>query len=424
MNFHSLDNLTQLQDKQQLAMRLLESISAIVEVINTRRLPYNNRLDLILQIILQYLGVEHGSIMIIGRGRKLVVEAASRKELINFSQPLDGETISALVARSGETEFIKDITKDKRFPNREGKGNYRTKSLLSVPIKHDNKVLGVINVTDKCGDKDLLQEDISYLLNFSSLVLSLITQQKMLLEIKQQRNSLKKKNQELQKGQLLQAELSRMLLHDIKGPLSEVVADLDILSYSVTDEQREFLEAAQLACDRTVRMASDLGAVARIEDGSMKLVKEFVDPVQLLEEALVSISGLAKIKNVSLRLASTDNLPPIQLDRVLIERVLQNLLINALGYSPDKTTIAVGSTLQDDNKHLLFFVADQGIGIPPEERNIVFEKYARLSTKHSTLIGTGLGLYFCRLVVEQHKGGIGIESEVGTGSKFFFSLPL
>ncbi len=232
MNCHNLQDFKQMQDHPQLAGRLLESITSIVGVINNRRLPYNKRLTLILEIILQYLGVEQGSIMILGPGRKLMVEAATRAELIGLSQPLDGDTISALVARNGVTECIRDITRDPRFKDRPGKGAYRTKSLLSVPIKQDNKVLGVINVTDKCGDKDLLKEDAAYLLNFASLVLSLIAQEKMLAEIKKKGKSLKKKNLELRRGQILQAELSRMLIHDIKGPLSEVVANLDILSYS------------------------------------------------------------------------------------------------------------------------------------------------------------------------------------------------
>ena len=424
MKSHHIPDVPQLQNNPQMAQNLLESISAIVEVINTRQLHYRQRLSLILQIILEYLGVEQGSILIIHR-RKLVVEAASREELLGLAQPLDGDSIAAHVARTGESEFIKDITKDRRFPNRQDNGAYRSKSLLSVPIKQDDRVLGVLNVTDKCCAKNLLQEeDIVYLMNFSSLVLSLIVQETMLAEIKKQRNALKKKNEALRKAQELQAELSKMLIHDIKGPLSEVVANLDILSFSVDAEQKEFLSAAQLSSDRAVRMASDLGSVAKIEDGSMRLVKELVDPSQMLDEALISVRGLAKIKNVTLQQQSSDNLPKIQLDRVLIERVLQNLLINALGYSPDNISITVGCRPHADDRQLLFFVADQGVGIAPEEQHLVFEKYARLRTRHSILVGTGLGLYFCKLVVEHHKGSIGIESSTGVGSTFYFSLPL
>ncbi|MEJ2688798.1 MAG: GAF domain-containing sensor histidine kinase [Deltaproteobacteria bacterium] len=424
MNFHKLHDFSELHEQPQLATRLLKSISAIVEVINNRRLLSGRRFTRILEIILDYLGVEQGSIMILSHGRKLVVEAATREELIGQSQPLDGDTISAIVARNGTTEFIKDLSRDSRFKNRPDKKIYRSKSLLSVPIKQDSKVLGVINVTDKCADKDLLKEDATYLLNFASLVLSLIAQEKMLAEIKKQGKSLKGKNLELRRVQVLQAELSKMLIHDIKGPLSEVVANLDILSYSANEEQREFLENAQLACDRAVRMASDLGSVAKIEDRSMKLIRELVEPVELLDEALTSVKGLARIKNVTLRQETPDNLPTVRIDRILVQRVLQNLLINALGYSPTNTEIVVGCSLPAGKKHLLFFVADQGPGISPEEQTIVFEKYARLSASQSMLMGTGLGLYFCKLVVEQHKGHIGVESRENAGSKFFFSLPL
>ncbi len=156
----------------------------------------------------------------------------------------------------------------------------------------------------------------------------------------------------------------------------------------------------------------------------MKLIKELVAPIELLDEALTSVKGLARIKNVALRQQSPQSLPDIQIDRVLVQRVLQNLLINALGYSPADTEITVGCDLPSGKKHLLFFVADQGPGIAPEEQPLVFEKYARLSATQSLLMGTGLGLYFCKLVVEQHKGRIGVESQPPAGSRFYFTLPL
>jgi len=405
------------------AQRLLDSITAIIGIVNNGQAPFRQRLAGILQVILAHLRVEQGSIMVINRS-KLVVEAASRKKLLGLAQPLKGDTLAAQVARSGRQEFIRDITRNPNFPNRQDQGTYRTKSVLSVPIKQDGKVLGVINVTDKCSGKKLLQEDSVYLLNFSSLVLPLIVQSNMLAEIKRQRRVLKKKNAELRKSQMLQGELSRMLVHDIKGPLSEAVANLDILSYSSAEGQKEFLAAAQLACDRTVRMASDLGSVAKIENGSMLLVKEMVDPARILDEALVGIHGLATSKMLDLQRHSAENLPLVQLDRGLIERVLQNLLINAIDHSPERTCISAGSRLHAEGSQVLFSVSDQGGGIAPEKQQIVFEKYARLHSRQSSLSGTGLGLYFCKLAVDRHGGSIGIDSSIGKGSTFYFSLPL
>jgi signal transduction histidine kinase len=283
---------------------------------------------------------------------------------------------------------------------------------------------GVFNVADRTGRQDLLQDDISYLLDFSSLVVWLVVRENLHQEIKRQRNTLKKRNQELRRQELLQAELSRMLIHDLKGPLSEVVANLDILSYSIPAENREFLEAAQFGCDRAVRMASNLVNIYKLEESKLKLLKEEVEPLTMIAEAASAIKGLARIKDIHLQLQSEGELPIILLDRVLILRVLQNLLTNSLGYSPPGTTITLGCRPAAISRRLELWIQDQGPGIPATKRQAIFGKYARIATQQDTLVGSGLGLYFCKLAVELHRGEIGVDSQFGQGSRFFFTLPL
>lgn len=408
----------------ELANRLLDSFSQIAEVINTRNLDYSARLSRILEVILEYLGVEQGSLMVLERKKYLVVRAASRAELIGHEQAIDDErSVASWVSRHQEPLFIKDISTDKRFGG-QGRSSYRRNSLLSMPILHKGKVLGVINVTDKIGDRDLLKEDITRLFDFSSVILSLLVQENLQQNLRRQQRILRERNQELRHQETLRAELSRMLIHDLKGPLSEVVANLDILSYSVAEENREFLESAQMGCDRAVRMVSNLVTIGKIEDGKLTPIKEVVAPGPMLAECLSSIKGMARIKNVELVLEVEAELPQIALDRSLILRVLQNLLTNALGYCAANTTIRFGCRPVPGKKRLEFYVQDQGPGIPASKHRIIFEKYARISDKQDALVGTGLGLYFCRLAVEIHRGRIGVESEPGQGSRFYFSLPL
>ena len=118
------------------------------------------------------------------------------------------------------------------------------------------------------------------------------------------------------------------------------------------------------------------------------------------------------------------DLPQISLDRTLILRVMQNLLTNALGYYTGNTTIRFGCRRVIGKKQLEFYVQDQGPGIPVAKHLSIFDKYSRASNKQDTLVGTGLGLYFCRLAVDVHRGRIGLESEPGQGSRFYFTLPL
>lgn len=412
-----------LQDLAQ-ANRLLESFSRIAGVINAKNLDYQARLAGILEVILDYLGVEHGSLMVLEREKYLVVRAASRLKIIGHEQILNDEGfVASWVARHQEPLFIADISKDKRF-GEQNRGDYRRNSLLSIPLLHKGKVLGVINVTDKIGDEDLLKDDIARLFDFSSIILSLLIQENLQQDLRRKQRILRARNQELRRQETLRAELSRMLIHDLKGPLSEVVANLDIMSYTVSGENRKLLESAQMGCDRAVRMVANLVTVGKIEDGKLAPIKAVVAPGPMLAECLSSIKGLAMIKGVDLILEAESDLPMISLDRSLILRVLQNLLTNALGYCPEKSTIRFGCRPVSGKKQLEFYVHDQGPGIKAEKQRAIFEKYAMISETHDALAGTGLGLYFCRLAVELHRGRIFVESESGKGARFYFTLPL
>jgi two-component system sensor histidine kinase KdpD len=404
------------------AKSLLKYTSQIFHTLNEKGIKLDKRLDKILRILLEYLGVENGSIMVLEK-KKLLIAAASRAELVGLAQPLDETSIAGWVALHGKVLFIPDIAKDKRFAQRRNVA-YKKNSVLSAPIKQDGHLLGVINVTDKEGDKDLLKGDIAYLLDFSSMIISIMVQQKLQKQLNRKKNTLKKTNQELKHQEALRDELYSMLIHDLKAPLAEVVANLDILSYSVSDDNREFLESAQIGCDRTVRMVSNLVTINKIEDGKLIPCPEEVDIKILLEESYSAIKGLARIKNIELQLDVEDNLPTVYLDRSLILRVLQNLLTNALGYSEPENILIAGCRKVPGRNKVEFFVQDQGDGIPADKQASIFDKYSRISDRQDALVGTGLGLYFCRLAVEIHRGKIGIDSSPGKGCRFYFRLPL
>jgi len=249
--------------------RLLKSLFQIAEVMNTRKLTHSSIMGRVLQVVLDYLGVEQGSLMVLEKN-KLVVRAASRAEIIGHRQSLADDSVAAWVVRHAKPLFIPDISKDKRFAKREG--IYKKDALLSAPVIHKEQVIGVINATDKTGSKDLLKDDITYLLYFSSFILWTFIQEDLHKKITAQRNTLKKRNSELRHQEEMRSYLNRMLMHDLKTPLSEVVANLDILSYSIGGEQKEFLEAAQLGCDRAVRMVANLVTTDKIADGKQQLL--------------------------------------------------------------------------------------------------------------------------------------------------------
>ncbi|MEW6517904.1 MAG: ATP-binding protein [Thermodesulfobacteriota bacterium] len=401
--------------------RLLKSLFQIADVMNARKLTPSSMMDRVLQVVLEYLGVEQGSLMVLEKNR-LVVRAATRPEIIGHRQSLTDDSVAAWVVRHAKPLFIPDIAKDKRFAKREG--IYKKDSLLSAPVIHKDQVIGVINASDRTGGMDLLKDDITYLLYFSSFILWTLIQENLRKKITAQRNTLKKRNSELRRQEEMRSYLNRMLMHDLKTPLSEVVANLDILSYSISGEQKEFLESAQLGCDRAVRMVANLVTTDKIADGKQQLLYEETDCRSLLGEAISSIKGLARIKHIDLRQQeAAPDFPMITVDRTLILRVLQNLLTNSLSYTEPDSVITAGFNTTGKN-HIEFFVQDQGPGIAPAQQETIFDKYARISSKQDALVGTGLGLHFCKLAVELHNGRIGVQSAEGKGSRFFFKLPI
>jgi len=259
------------------AEHLLENISQIIKILNKKGLKYNKRLEKILEILLNYLGVEQGSIMVHERNC-LVVAAATRKELIGMKQSMKDDSIAVWVAKSREPIFIPDIAKDKRFGSK-GRGSdaYKKNALLSAPILQDNKLLGVINVTDKEGEKDLLKGDITYLLDFSSIIISTIVHQKLQKELNKQKNTLRKRNKELKRQEKMRDELSRMLIHDLKAPL-RAIGSLAILISKDLEGNFQF----NTAISRIMELVNQ--TYKGINEGALgkEILKQAVDTVFLL----------------------------------------------------------------------------------------------------------------------------------------------
>jgi signal transduction histidine kinase len=137
----------------------------------------------------------------------------------------------------------------------------------------------------------------------------------------------------------------------------------------------------------------------------------------------MSLQPVAKKKRIRLVEQPSTRLPPVAADRSLITQVVTNLVGNAIKYSPERTTVTVSTQLEADTVRLC--VEDRGYGIPPESVDRVWEKFYRVARdgQEKDEESTGLGLSFVREVVEQHGGTVALESEVGRGSKFSFTLP-
>lgn len=240
--------------------------------------------------------------------------------------------------------------------------------------------------------------------------------------------ALREKHRRLKKLERFRTDMFNMLIHDLKGPLSVIVANLDILSYTSDTDNMQYVNTARSGCDAMYRMISNLLDVARLEDGSLKLILEKLQPALLIEEAIARIQGSAEVREVTI--SNTSPSPSngrclFRGDQMLLLRVLQNLFMNAVRFSPRGGSVETGFCI-DDSEFIEFFVKDNGPGIPTGSHKSVFDKYVQIFNSKDSRndYSAGLGLTFCKMAVEAHQGKIWVESDGTSGSCFKFRLPL
>lgn len=223
----------------------------------------------------------------------------------------------------------------------------------------------------------------------------------------------------------LRNDLTNMMVHDLRSPLSSIVSSIDLIFRGVTGEvtrqQRDVLTIAYGSTQKLLNMINMLLDINRLEGGRMPMELAALKAHELAETAFSSMQVLADTRGVALR-AELDKTPPILADRELILRVLQNLLDNALKFSPKGSAVVLAAAASPGDPGMVrFSVCDAGIGIRAEDLEQIFVKFGQAGNRRNS--GSGLGLTFCKLVVETHGGRIWVESEPGQGSTFYFTLP-
>jgi PAS domain S-box-containing protein len=216
--------------------------------------------------------------------------------------------------------------------------------------------------------------------------------------------------------------------HELRTPLTAIKGFISTLLMDSEDaftpeERREFYSIIDQETDRLTRLINDLLNIARIEAGeSLKPVYKQVD-FYTLSKKVVMIQQQATSKHTIIH-DVPPGLPKIIADEDKVDQILTNLLSNAIKYSPNGGEIRV-KAWEEDADHIIFYVSDQGIGIPKEHLTKVFEKFHRVDNSDTRKqYGTGLGLYLVKHLVEViHGGQIWVESEVGVGSTFYVRLP-
>ncbi len=221
-------------------------------------------------------------------------------------------------------------------------------------------------------------------------------------------------------------DLTHMIIHDLRNPLSSIMSSLELIRTTVVEGVAgipldQIFVVAQRSGDKLYLLIDSLLDLARLEEGQAELTYRRIDVKSLVGEAVEQVRPVAAARELRLESRLPDGLPPLWGDQDLLQRLLLNLLDNAMKFTPPQGEIRLELS-QPDAETFLFAVSDTGPGIAPEHHERIFDRFSRVPKGEAR--GTGLGLALCKLAVEAHGGRIWVESELGHGATFKFVLPV
>ena len=214
--------------------------------------------------------------------------------------------------------------------------------------------------------------------------------------------------------------------HELRTPLNGILGFAELLKSEhfgkINDTQREFVDQVENSGKHLLELISGLLDVAKIDSGSMLIDLETCKPSELFISVIGVIQPQLSEKNIDFKQLIDPTVENVVCDLRKVKQIMLNLISNAIKYTPEQGTIEI--TLIKEKNYIKIIVADNGIGISSKDQEIIFDEFAQANrSRDEALGGTGIGLSLSRRLVELHGGEIGVESQEGKGSKFWFTIP-
>jgi signal transduction histidine kinase/HAMP domain-containing protein len=334
-------------------------------------------------------------------------------QAVNFAfDYTNGRSLPNVVYQTGRPIIVSNLDTDRRFIGL----NEDLRSFLAVPIEVKSRAIGALQIgaveSEAYDDHD--ERQAATLARFAALWIENVR----LFQEAAKLEALRKVDQ-------LKSELLSTVSHELRTPLASIKGYASsLLREDVEwdpDTRREFLQIIDEEADRLTGLIGDLLQMSEIEAGVLRIDKHPVRINRLAQKVVKKIRPQSRDHAVSVSTAA--DVPETMADPRRIEQVLHNLIMNAIKYSPEGTSVHV--RVERRGGDILVAVRDQGIGIAPEHLDHVFERFYRVEGALARQTGgSGLGLPICRGIVDAHGGRIWVESQVGKGSIFSFSLPI
>ena len=327
-----------------------------------------------------------------------------------------GECLCGRAAASGEMIISNNCFSDKRhdnvFDDMKAHGHY------IVPLKSRNKLVGILFLyTDP--DPPWFERSQEILLSMGNLIADAIEQRKA-------EEQIRIKNKELHELNDLKNKFLGIASHDLRNPLYLIRSFSEILVGEsigkVNEKQMELLKKIFNSSEFMRALLENLLDISKIESGTIELEKKVQDINDITKKQMELFELLAEKKNTKLHL-EMDKIPPFAFDKNAVIQAIGNYIGNAIKFSPPDINIYVSTEIQNDK--LKFSVRDEGPGISQEDQKLLFGEFQTLSAKPTGgEKSTGLGLAIVKKLIKLHGGEVGVSSELGAGSTFFFTLPL
>jgi signal transduction histidine kinase len=415
---HTLVASREIADLEASRKRQLSDLSALSEAYQLERqlgllAEPEQMLDVILEAMLSaFPGATHAILLLIdkktGRPRRQMArvrgEEGRAKEEIPVSM-----SVASRVLTEGRSLLFLDVPRE--FADSQSAAAAGISSSLCAPLWTGEETVGLVQVESRHGTARFSEGDLDRLSLFANRAALAIVASEL---------------HEAEETNRLLRDLSAMVTHDLKGPLTAITGFLDLLAAErLSDEQAEYVEVARASSKWLSVLIAGILDVAKMESSG---VRPNLEPVALAEDipAVLELIGYQiQEKRIALETALPDDLPTVLADREMVRRIVVNLVGNSVKFAPEQSTITVSARAAEKGDHVVVSVQDQGPGISKEHQARIFEKFVQVGKGRSAeKVSVGLGLAFCKMAVEAHGGRIWVESEPGHGACFSFSLPL
>ncbi|MBK9115323.1 MAG: GAF domain-containing sensor histidine kinase [Betaproteobacteria bacterium] len=330
-----------------------------------------------------------------------------------------GEGALGRMALTGEPVAISDIGDEAVYQSRvrDLLVDLGFRSLLAVPLVRDNHILGGIAVNRRAPGA-FAPEVIALLRTFAAQSALAIQNARLYRELEE-------KSRELEIASRHKSEFLANMSHELRTPLNAIIGFSEVLSErlfgDVNDKQAEYLDDIVASGRHLLTLINDILDLSKIEAGRMELDRNDFDLPAAIGNTLSLVRERAQRRNIALASTVDPGVGTVNGDERKVKQVLLNLLSNALKFTPEGGTVAVRARIAGDFVEIA--VSDTGVGISPEDQATVFEEFRQVGAASKKSEGTGLGLAISRKFVELHGGAIRVDSEVGQGSTFTFTLP-